>query len=74
MCKRIRKNAARALFEQHKPVIIIPCKCRIGSAWFTGHEMVNDGSRGFDQFVNEFSYYNCNYETGYYPAFYTEVL
>ena len=28
--------------------------------------------KDFDSVVNEFEFYNCNYETGYYSAFYIE--
>lgn len=72
--KRINKTTARKLYNAKKAVLIIPCKCRPGGAWLTGFEMENDGSRTFDQFVNEFTYYNCNYELGKYPAFYVEVI
>ena len=68
--EKINKSTARKLFDSKKPVVIIPCKCHPESVWFTGFEMENDGSRTFDQFVNEFTYYNCNYELGRYPAFY----
>lgn len=68
--KKINKTVARKLFNSKKPVIIIPCKCHPGGVWFTGFEMENDGSRSFDQFVNEFTYYNCNSELGNRPAFY----
>lgn len=71
--QRINKATARKLYNAKKAVTIIPCKCHPGGAWFTGFEMENDGSRTFDQFVNEFTYYNCNYELGTYPAFYVEV-
>lgn len=70
--KRIDKRAARKLFNEKKPVLIIPHKCAPGGVWFTGIEMENDGSRTFDEFCNEFIYYNCNSQTGKYPAFYVE--
>lgn len=72
MYKRIDKRIARKLYNNNIPVLIIPCKCNPGGAWLTGIEMIKY-DRTFDQFVNEFTYYNCNYELGYYPAFYKEV-
>lgn len=71
MYKRINKKAARKLYNSGVEILIIPCKCSPLAAWFTGITLNNTG-RPFDVLVNEFIYYNCNYETGYYPAFYTE--
>jgi hypothetical protein len=71
--RRITKATARKLYNNHQPVVIIPCKCHPGSAWFTGLEFENDGS-AFDTLVNSFIYYNCNdAQLGKYPAFY-EVM
>lgn len=72
MYKRIDKRAARKLYNNNIPVLIIPCKCSPAGAWVTGFIMTKE-DRTFDQFVNEFTYYNCCYELGYYPAFYEEV-
>ena len=72
MYKRIDKRIARKLYDQGVPVLIIPHKCSPRGAWVTGFEMINNG-RAFDAFVNEFTYYNCCNESGYYPAFYKEV-
>jgi hypothetical protein len=33
-------------------------------------EILDEGESDFDKRVNAFEYYNCNYETGYYTAFY----
>lgn len=71
--KRIDKRKARKLFNEKKPVFIIPHKCAPGGMWFQGFEMENDGSRTFDEFCAEFTFYNCTVrECGYYPAFYVE--
>lgn len=72
MYQKIDKRAARKLYDNNQPVFIIPCKCSPGAMWLTGFEMVKE-DQTFDQFVNAFTYYNCNYELGYYPAFYKEV-
>jgi hypothetical protein len=72
MYEKISKKLARKLYDDNIPVIIIPCKCSPHSVWLTGCEMVKNEC-SFDKFVNEFTYYNCCYELGYYPAFYREV-
>ena len=69
MYKRIDKRTARKLYNNNLPVIITPCKCF--PSWFVSFEMVN-GDQSFDEYVNNFTYYNCCYELGYYPAFYIE--
>ena len=33
----------------------------------------DEESSTFDKRVNNFEYYNCNYELGYYTSFYVEV-
>ena len=73
--KRIRKNEARKRYNSNEAVIIIPCKASPYSAWNLGARMVNDPTdtepaRDFDSYVNEFEYYNCCNELGYYAAFY----
>lgn len=72
MYKRINKREARKLYDNKIPVLIIPCNCNPLSAWLTGFIMIKY-EKSFDTLVNEFIYYNCNSELGYYPAFYTEV-
>lgn len=72
MYERINKRIARRLYNSGVEILIIPCKCSPFAAWFTGVTMANTG-RTFDVFVNEFIYYNCCYELGYYPAFYKGV-
>lgn len=69
---RISKQAAKKRYEAQQHVIIIPCKCVPGNAWSIGNRMYNVGGRTFDQYVNEWSYYNCNSELGRYPAFYVK--
>ena len=73
--KRIRKNEARKRYNEGKEIIILPCKANPKSAWFTGFTMVNDPAekepvRDFDSYVNEFEYFNCCNELGYYAAYY----
>lgn len=69
---RISKQAARKRYEACQNVIIIPCRCAPGNAWGIGNRMYNVGGRTFEQYINEWSYYNCNSELGRYPAFYVK--
>lgn len=71
--KKINKATARRLFNQGVEITVMPCKCAIGSAWFTGARIARDYSDStFDQIINAFTHYNCCYELGYYPAYYVE--
>ena len=59
--KRISKRTARKLFNEKKDFLIIPCK--VNPEIF---------EKDFDVLVREYTFYNCSYETGYYPAYYIE--
>lgn len=71
--KRINKRIARKLYNDGVDVLFIPCKLRPDNMWGLGiWENVNlSGQYGsFDKLCNEFIWYNCNFETGNYIAFY----
>lgn len=73
---RITRAAARKLFTQEKPFIMVACNLRkeFGiTVGMTGHdynEIRENFNNDFDKLVNAFQYYNCNSETGRYSAFY----
>lgn len=71
---RISKQEARKLWDAGKPVYIIACKMRPGMPFSMGMNICRDEAGGWTDFqsvCNNFMFYNCSYETGYYPAFYT---
>lgn len=83
---RITKAEARKRWDENKDFIIVPCQCRaydrtifidtrtkMNVAQFAQYVCPEDlkaYDTEFDAFVNQFEYYNCNVETGYYAAFY----
>lgn len=67
---RISKQAACKRYEDQQLVVIVPCKCVPGNKYGIENRMYNVGGRTFDQYINEWSFYNCNNELGRYPAFY----
>lgn len=69
--KQINKVVARKMYAEHKPFIIVPCKCAPQSM-FAVKMQPGWMFRNFNNFYNEFCYYNCNKDTGYYPRFYIE--
>ena len=69
---RIRKNEARKLFNCGDSVYLVACKMNPESPWVGYVEVKKDSDKLFDDVVNEFEYYNCNYTTGRYAHFYKD--
>ena len=78
--KRINKRTARKLFNEKKDFLIIPCKINPDNVWGIGakinqyyyNQFSETSKKDFDVFIGEYTFYNCSYETGYYPAYYIE--
>lgn len=69
--KRIRKDAARRLWNKGTQILIQAVNMRPFNSWqsaFKTHRF--DTRDSFDQLVNEYEYYNTCVELGYYAAFY----
>jgi hypothetical protein len=67
---RVQKRTAERLHRTQHTVYIIPVKMRIGNVWLSETKIPFE--HDFNEFVNEYEYYHCNYnETGNYSAFYT---
>lgn len=73
--ERISKTAAKKLYESGTEVYAAPCKMNPESIWFSpfGFQKDEENGAAFDNVVNAATYYQCNYECGYYLAFYKEV-
>lgn len=67
--KRVSKRTARRHYNDGESIIILPVKCYTEMFAFETKENYNK-VKDFDQLTNEFEYYNCNHECGYYAAFY----
>ncbi len=68
---RITKKTACKLYNSGVDVIILPHKANpFYSGFYPSYFNINSTSKPFDNFINEFTYYNCCNELGYYPAFY----
>ena len=68
---KINKREARKLFNNGKSFYMVSCKMRPEFAIKINDSRIN-AFRTFDNLINHFSYYNCDYARGYYPAFYIE--
>lgn len=66
--RRVDKRVARRLHGSGQTVYCIPCKYRVPNEWFALMRILPEYD--FDSFVNEATYYNCSWETGYYLAYY----
>jgi len=72
--EKINKSRARKLYNKGIKIHVVACKVRLeNNPWVQPYELSkkeNDGS-DFDKCINNFEYYNCQYnELGYYSAYY----
>lgn len=70
---RISKSEAEKLYDVGNAVYLSSCKMAPNSIWQPAVELKNDGETSFKSAVNAFEYYNCDYERGYYAAFYVKA-
>lgn len=71
--KKITKPTARKLFDIGTPIYLIPNKCNIhNDTWVKPTVISKTMGVSFDKIVNEYEYYNCNYEAGKVAAYYVE--
>lgn len=70
--KRISKRAARRVYDNGGELTIIACKLSPENIYYNFGITTNKTMYGatFEQLVNAYEFYNCNYEYGYYAAFY----
>ena len=69
---RISKRHAARLYNQGKTVYLLPCKLHPASPWAcpAGVQRRPGSNRTLEDFSARYSHYNCNAETGRYPAYY----
>ena len=68
---RVRKDVARRLYNEGKTIYLTPSNIAASDSnfWVKPFPIQSATGRPFDQWVNEFEYYNCNHELGYYTNF-----
>lgn len=75
--ERVTKKEARAAYRAGLTVLWCPVNLAPFTGW--GLEMPinvqnwNCDNKTFDEVLNEYEFYNCNSETGKYPAYYIPV-
>ena len=68
---RVRKDVARRLYSEGKTIYLTPSNIVASDSnmWIKPYPINNRSERNFDEIVNSFEYYNCNWELGYYTNF-----
>lgn len=68
---RIRKDVARRLFKEGRIIYLTPSNVVASDSnmWIKPYPINNRAGRDFDDIVNNFEFYNCCYELGYYTNF-----
>lgn len=69
---RVRKDVARRLYNEGQTIYLTPSNIAASDSnlWIKPLAIKQGEDNGeFDKRVNEFEYYNCNHELGYYTNF-----
>jgi len=82
---QVNKSVARRLFENKQPIAIQTSNMEFKNPWtpqiIATSKLIIDPELNieayrrlnFDNLVNYFKYYNCNYEQGYYVHFFKQI-
>lgn len=77
--KKVNKPTARKLYNNGLTIYLLPCKVSdtaltSKNSWVSPVEIslfaCAHSANKFDRTVNEYEYYNCNAELGYYASYY----
>lgn len=71
--EKINKSRARKEFDTGHPIWIAACHLRPETGIRLNSDCYKNLGQDFDKIINAFQYYNCNNDTGYYPAYYLET-
>lgn len=69
---RISKHEARKMFAQGATFFMVPVNLHPRHSIAIDARVASDFEHDWDKLYNAFTYYNCNWDTGYYPAYYKE--
>lgn len=72
--KKITKAQVKSIIKKEGKirVALLPCKANPYSVWYNSTPMTFNNIEDFEEFASAFTYYNCTYETGYYPSYYID--
>ena len=68
---RVRKDVARRFFDRGEIIYLTPSKivATDSGEWIKPYPINNRAGGDFDSIVNNFEFYNCCWELGYYTSF-----
>lgn len=69
---KVDKRMARKEYNSGNTIYLLPSKAAPGSCWITPATVSNRCNKDFDALINEYSYYNCNNETGLRVTYYID--
>lgn len=70
--RQATKSKAKKVYDNGGCIWLHPCDMRINNVWQSPYPRDNsDGD--FEKVVSEYSYFNCNKESGRYPIFFIEA-
>lgn len=75
--KRVNKSTARKMYNKGCNILLLPCNVNDSAVqgthpWIKAVSISSctEDMNKFDRTVNEFEYYNCNAELGYYAHYF----
>ena len=68
---KVNKATARKMYRSGCEIHLLPCKVRLNNEWVSPIPVsLETHKETFDRVVNQYEYYNCNAELGYYAHYY----
>lgn len=68
---RVNKATARKMYRSGCEIHLLPCKVRLKNEWVSPIAISLETHKvTFDRVVNQYEYYNCNKDLGYYAHYY----
>lgn len=69
---KVDKRTANKEYSKGNTIHLLPSKAVPGSIWITPVSINKQCGKPFDVLINEYSYYNCNKETGLRVTYYID--
>ena len=69
---KVDKRTASKEYNKGNTIHLLPSKAVPGSIWITPTSVNNQCGKSFEALINEYSYYNCNKETGLRVTYYID--
>ena len=70
--RKITKNTVKAIIRKDGKIEVRMYPCKANIMLVSGYPILITSLDELERIDNEFTYYNCNSEMGYYPSFYID--